>query len=62
MKHTVDVEGVIHRETDRAILFSTDDDEDNAEWIALASIEIERNDETCVITLTERLAIIKGLV
>lgn len=58
----IDIEGAIHAETERAILFSTTGEEDEAAWLPLSLIEVERTASTVTVTLPEQFAIDKGLV
>ena len=60
-----DLDVQVYRETPTAILISLDGERDGAVWLALSAIELayRRGSETrATITLTERLAIEKGLV
>lgn len=56
----IDLEGVIHHQTERAVLFSIDGERDHATWLPRSQIEI--HDDDGVISLPERLAIEKELV
>lgn len=61
----IDIAGVIHAETDKAVLFSDTAHREDAKWLPKSQIEIEadggrRNFVT--VTMPERLAIEKGLV
>ncbi len=58
----VDLEGALHHETERAILFSLDGDKDNAVWLAKSQIEIEIEGEVCHVGCPVWLAREKGLV
>jgi hypothetical protein len=62
-KKPVDIEGVIHRETEKAVLVSDTGDPKDAKWLPLSQIEIEfGKSDVVTITLPEELAIEKGLV
>ena len=39
----VDIRGQIHAMTDRAILFSDDGDRENAKWLPLSQVEVEKH-------------------
>ncbi|MBM3605117.1 MAG: hypothetical protein FJX25_10275 [Alphaproteobacteria bacterium] len=59
----IDIEGQIHARTDRAILFSTDGEEDGAAWLPLSQVEVEmKGRNIAVVTLPEWLAVERGLV
>lgn len=60
----VDIEGMRHRTTERAILFSETGDKADAVWLPLSLIEIESRGTANHVTVTmpEWLAIDKGLV
>ena len=62
-KELADVEVIIHHETDRAILVSTDGNAAKAEWVPKSVTEIEySHGNKATITLPERMAIDKGLI
>jgi len=58
----IDIEGMVHARTERAVLFSTDGNRANAEWIPLSQIEVESNHPIWTVTLPEWLAMEKGLI
>lgn len=59
----VDLDVIIHHETERAVLVSDDGNRDRAVWLPLAAVEIERNGkDAATITLSERLATDRGLL
>ena len=60
----VDIEVVIHAETDKAIKVSNDGEKANAVWLPKSMIEIEPNlgIGIVIISLPERLALDKGLI
>jgi hypothetical protein len=60
----VDLEVVLHHQTDRAVLVSIDGDRANAKWLPKSAIEIEQmpRSTTYEITLPIDLATEKGLV
>lgn len=59
----VEIEGVIHRETEKAVLVSDTGDRKDAKWLPLSQIKIEfGKSDVVTITLSEELAIEKGLV
>lgn len=57
----IDLQGTIHHRTELAILFSETGDEDDAVWLPLSQIEIEKRGALFEITLPEWLAVDKGL-
>lgn len=60
----VDIAGVQHAETDKAILFSETADKADAVWLPKSMIEIEYDGHRNFVTVTmpERLALDKGLI
>jgi hypothetical protein len=58
----VDIEGMVHHRTEKAVLFSTDGNRANAEWLPLSQIEVEDNHPIWTVTLPETLALEKGLI
>ncbi len=59
----VDIEGRVHAKTDRAILFSTDGDREEAVWLPLAHVEIsELRRGVGVVSMPEWLAVDRGLI
>lgn len=60
--NVIDIEGMVHHQTEKAVLFSTDGNRANAEWLPLSQIEVEDNHPIWTITLPEQLATDKGLI
>lgn len=58
----VDVEGMVHHQTKKAVLFSITGNRSDAEWLPKSQIEIENKHPIWTITLPEQLAVEKGLV
>lgn len=61
----IDIAGMLHHETEKAILFSDDGNRATAIWLPKSAIEIERDTKKpgiVTVTLPERLAIDRGLV
>jgi hypothetical protein len=59
----IDVTLQLHHETAKAILVSEDGDRDNAKWLPLSQVEIERKERGIVIvTMPEWLAMDKDLI
>lgn len=61
----IDIAGVIHHETEKAILFSDTADKDDAVWLPKSQVEIELDGGRpgfATVTMSERLATEKGLV
>lgn len=58
----IDLKGVIHHSTERAILFSLTGDRDDAVWLPKSQIEIDESTKPVVVTLPEWLAIDQELV
>jgi hypothetical protein len=58
----IDVTVHLHHETEKAVLVSDTGDKDDAVWLPLSQIEIERDGATHSVSLPEWLAIDKGLV
>lgn len=59
----IDLRGQVHARTERAVLFSTDGDKENAVWIPLSQIEVgDLHHGVGEITMPEWLAIDKGMV
>ena len=60
----IDIDGCVHHQTELAVLFSTDGEEDNAKWVPKSQCEVEIHDEDtgrATITLSEKTATEKGL-
>jgi hypothetical protein len=59
-----DIQGYIHIETEKAILFSEDDDIDKAAWLPKSQIEIEKTGRGAIVevTMPEWLAKDKDLI
>lgn len=60
--NVIDIEGMVHHQTEKAVLFSTDGNRANAEWLPLSQIEVEDNHPIWTITLPEQIALDKGLI
>jgi hypothetical protein len=58
----IDIKGMVHVQTEKAVLFSTDGNRANAEWLPLSQIEVENAHPIWTITLPEWLAMEKGLI
>lgn len=59
----VDVTMQLHHETAKAVLVSDDGERDNAKWLPLSQIEIERKaDGVVIVTLPIWLAKQEGLI
>lgn len=61
----IDIAGVIHHQTEKAILFSDDGDKDKAVWLPKSAIEVEQDQKKpsyVTVTMPERLAKDKGLL
>jgi hypothetical protein len=58
----IDIEGMVHRTTEKAVLFSNDGNRANAVWLPLSQIEVEYAHPIWTITLPEQLALEKGLI
>ena len=58
----IDIEGVVHYRTEKAILFSNDGNHANAVWLPLSQIEVEDDHPIWVVTLPEQIALEKGLI
>lgn len=58
----IDMDGMAHDQTERAILFSTDGDKDSADWLPKSQIEFDGELGLTSIVIPERLAIDKELV
>lgn len=58
----VDIEGTVHHQTAKAILFSTDGVRGEAVWVPKSVAELEQEGAHWVLTIPENLAIEKGLV
>lgn len=61
----VDIAGMLHHETDKAILFSDDGERAHAIWLPKSAIEIERDPKRSgfvTVTVPERLALDRGLI
>jgi hypothetical protein len=62
-KSLYDLECVIHHETEKAWLVSTDGVRDNAVWLPKSACEVERHyAKLATLTAPEQLLIDKGLV
>jgi hypothetical protein len=59
-----DLECIIHHETEKAWLVSTDGVRDNAVWLPKSACEVERvvGARTVILTASQQLLIDKGLV
>tara|TARA_R110002072_G_scaffold49433_4_gene134385 strand:+ start:24907 stop:25098 length:192 start_codon:yes stop_codon:yes gene_type:complete len=60
--NVIDIEGMVHHQTEKAVLFSADGNRANAEWLPLSQIEVEDKHPIWTITLPEQLALDKGLI
>ena len=62
----IDIAGVLHHQTEKAILFSDTGEKDDAVWIPKSVIEMEvldpKHPDQVVVTMPERMAIDRGLV
>ena len=60
----IDIVGVIHHQTDAAILFSETGDREKAVWLPKSQIEIERDGPKGfdTVSMPEPLALDKGLI
>jgi hypothetical protein len=58
----LDLDMQIHVETGKAVLASTSGEKDQAVWLPLSQIEIERKGDLAVVTMPEWLAVDKELV
>ena len=59
----IDLEMLLHHETEKAILISDDGDEKHAVWIPKSACEFERKDASLVtVTMPEWQALDKGLI
>lgn len=59
----IDIELTVHHETEKAILVSDDGDRDNAVWLPLAAVEVERKERgLAIVTMPEQLALDRGLI
>ncbi len=61
----VDIEMVLHHETEKAVLVSDTGERDEAVWLPKSAVEIEPHPKArgvVTITLPERLATDKGLI
>jgi hypothetical protein len=58
----IDIEGMVHNQTEKAILFSNDGNRANAVWLPLSQIEVGYAHPIWVVTLPEQLALEKGLI
>lgn len=58
----IDIEGMVHHRTEKAILFSNDGIRANAVWLPLSMIEVEDTDSIYLVSLPEHLALEKGLI
>jgi hypothetical protein len=47
-----DIQGYIHIETEKAILFSEHDDIDEAAWLPKSQIEIEKTERGAIVNIT----------
>lgn len=60
--NVIDIEGMAHHETERAVLFFVDGDRDNAVWLPKSLIEFDGTLGVTEIVIPEPLAIEKELV
>ncbi len=59
----IDIEVAIHHQTEKAVLVSLDGEKDNAVWLPLSQIEIDKKQRSiAIVTMPERLATEKGLI
>ena len=61
----VDIAGVIHHQTEKAILFSETGDKDDAVWLPKSVVEVEhdpKKPDYVTVTLPERFAKDRGLI
>lgn len=60
----IDIAGVIHHQTDKAILFSDTAHREDAVWLPKSVVEIEYDNHKnfYTVTMPEQLAVDKGLV
>jgi len=58
----VDIEGAIHAETEKAVLFSETGDRAKAVWLPKSMVEIDRDNGKTIATMPEQLALDKGLI
>ena len=58
----IDIDGAIHAETEKAVLFSETGDRSKAVWLPKSQIEIDRDYMKTTVTMPERLALDKGLI
>ena len=58
----IDIEGMVHNRTEKAVLFSNDGNRANAVWLPLSMIEVEDAHPIWIVTLPEHLALEKGLI
>jgi hypothetical protein len=62
-KEPIDVTGEIHAETEKAVLFSDDGDEEHAVWLPWSQIEVvKQSNNVVVITMPVWLAKVKELI
>jgi hypothetical protein len=58
----IDIEGMVHHRTEKAILFSNDGNRANAVWLPLSQIEVDDDHPIWTVTLPEQIALEKGLI
>ena len=58
----VDIEGAIHAETEKAVLFSETGERAKAVWLPKSMVEIDRDGGKSILTMPEQLALDKGLI
>lgn len=63
MTEVVDIRGLVHSRTNRAILFSDDGGQENAVWLPLSQVEVEMHGRgIATVTMPEWLAVKEGFV
>lgn len=62
--NVIDIAGVIHHQTDKAVLFSDTAHREDAVWLPKSQIEIHHDGHRnfYTVTLPEQLALDKGLI
>jgi len=58
----MDIDGAIHHQTEKAILFSTSGEADEAVWLPKSAVEFDEMNGLTTIQIPEQLAIDKGLI
>jgi hypothetical protein len=61
----IDIAGVIHHQTEKAILFSDDGDREKAVWLPKSVVEVEhdpKKPDHVTVTMPERIAKDRGLI